>query len=217
MIFILLVQPRAFVVCRLNELCSFLKYFIVVADTRDIPQIDLAFAFSAAAVDAEDSFDKMKDTLDAIIKQYGTDKIRYAVITFGSTSSVIVNFGDDRGKDALRTIVKQLSRPAGDPDIKNALKRAESLFENASPSPGSRKILVIFIDKKSTNSRIDIKEAAKPLIDKNVTIVPAAVGSEVDVDEIELLPPNKYYIAVCPIPEPDTWPDKIIDKALKGK
>lgn len=217
MIFISLVQPRAFVVCRLNELCSFLKDFIVVADTRDIPQIDLAFAFSAAAVDAEDSFDKMKDTLDAIIKQYGTDQIRYAVITFGSTSSVIVNFGDDSGKDALRTIVKQLSRPAGDPDIKNVLKRAESLFENASPSPGTRKILVIFIDKKSTNSRIDIKEAAKPLIDKNVTIVPAAVGSEVDVDEIELLPPNKNYIAVCPIPEPETWPDKIIDKALKGK
>lgn len=172
---------------------------------------------SAAAVDADDIFDKMKDTLDTIIKQYGTDKIRYAIITFGSTSSVIVNFSDERGKDELRTIVEQLSRPVGDPNIKNVLKEVESLFQNAPPRPGSRKILVIFIDKKSTNSRNDIKEATEPLFNKNVTIVPAVVGPEVDVDEIEVIVEHKAEIAVCPVPEPETWPDKIIDKALKGK
>ena len=172
---------------------------------------------SAAAVDADDTFDKMKDTLDTIIKQYGTDKIRYAILTYGSTSSVIVNFGEDRGKDELRTIVDQVSRPAGDPNITNVLKEVESLFQNAPPRPGSRKILVIFIDKKSTNSRNDIKEAAEPLFNKNVTIVPAIVGPEVDVDEIEVIPIHKGEIAVCPVPEPETWPDIIIDKALKGK
>lgn len=167
---------------------------------------------SAAAVDADDTFDKMKDTLDTIIKQYGADKIRYALMAFGSTSSVIVNFGDDHGKDELRTIVEQLSRPAGDPDLKNALETAESLFDNAPPRPGSRKVLVIFIDKKSTSSRNDIKEAAKPLIEKNVTIVPAAVG----IDRIEIVVPPAI-IPECPLPTPEVWPDRIMGKVVKGK
>lgn len=188
-----------------------------IADTRDIPAIDLALALSAAAVDAEDTFDKIKDTVDTIIKRYGTDKIRYALMTFGDTPSVIVDFSDDRGKDALRTTVQQLTRPTGDPDLTKLLKEAEQLFDNAPPRPGSRRILVVFIDKKSTNSRVDIKEAAKPLINKNTTIVPAAVGPEVDVDEIEGITPNKEYIAICELPDPEKWPEIIIDKALLGE
>lgn len=187
-----------------------------VADTRDIPDIDLAFALSAAAVDAEDTFDKIQDTVDAIIKQYGTDKIHYALLTFGDTPSIIVDFSDDRGKDALRTTVQQLSRPTGDPDVKKALEEAEQLFDNAPFRPGSRRILVIFVDKKSTNSRSDLKEASKPLIEKNVTIVPATIGPEVDIDEIEVLPANKEYIAICEPFQPETWPENIIDTALKG-
>lgn len=187
-----------------------------VADTRDIPDIDLAFALSAAVVDAEDTFDKIQNTVDAIIKQYGTDKIHYALLTFGDTPSIIVDFSDDRGKDALRTTVQQLSRPTGDPDLKKALEEAEQLFDNAPFRPGSRRILVIFVDKKSTNSRSDLKEASKPLIEKNVTIVPATIGPEVDIDEIEVLPANKEYIAICEPFQPETWPENIIDTALKG-
>lgn len=172
---------------------------------------------SAAAVDAEDTFDKMKDAVDTIIKQYGTEKMRFAVVTFGSRSSVDLNFGAYRDKDQLRTTIQQLSRPDGDPDIERVLKEAQNLFEKASSRPGSRKVLVIFIDKKSTNGRGEIVEAAKPLKANNVTIVPAIVGPEVDVDEIEVLVTYKPEIAVCPVPEPRTWPKKITDKVLKGE
>ena len=194
-----------------------LLFMRCIADTRDIPDIDLVFALSAAAVDADDTFDKMKDTVDTIIKQYGTDKIRYALMTFGDTPSVIVDFSDGRGKQALRTAVQQLSRPTGDPDVEKALKEAENLFDNALPRPGSRRILVIFVDKKTPNSRDDLKEAANPMIEKTVTIVPVVVGPEVDIDEIEVIPPNKEYIAICEPLEPDTWPEIIIDKSLKGE
>lgn len=186
------------------------------SDTRDIPAIDLAFALSAAAVDADDIFDKMKNTVDTIVKLYGVDKIRYALVTFGDKANTVADFDNDRGKDALRTIVQNVSRPTGEPDVREALEEVEKLFENATPRPGSWKVLVVFIDKKSANSRDDIKEAAKPLIEKNVTIIPATVGSEVNVDEIEVLVTNKEFIAVCPVPEPDTWPEIIIDKAIQG-
>ena len=190
--------------------------FFFISDARDIPAIDLAFALSAAAVDADDIFDKMKNTVDTIVKLYGVDKIRYALVTFGDKANTVADFDNDRGKDALRTIVQNVSRPTGEPDVREALEEVEKLFENASPRPGSWKVLVVFIDKKSANSRDDIKEAAKPLIEKNVTIIPATVGSEVNVDEIEVLVTNKEFIAVCPVPEPDTWPEIIIDKAIQG-
>ena len=187
------------------------------ADTRDIPDIDLVFALSAAAVDAEDTFDKIKDTVDTIIKQYGTDKIRYALMTFGDAPSIKVDFSDGRGKEALRATVQQLSRPTGDPDVEKALKEAEKLFDNASPRPGSRRIVVIFVDKKTPNSRDGLKEAAESVIEKNVTIIPAVIGPEVDIDEIEVLPTNKEYIAICEPIMPQTWPEIIMEKSRKGE
>lgn len=168
-------------------------------------------------MDADDTFDKMKDAVDSIIKQFGTEKMRYAVVTFGSRSSVDVNFGAYRGKDQLRTNIQQLSRPDGDPDLERVLNEAQNLFEKASFRPGSRKVLVIFIDKKSTNELGEIVEAAKPLKANNISIVPAIVGPKVDVDEVEVLVTYKPQIAVCPVPEPKTWPQKITDKVLKGE
>lgn len=188
-----------------------------IADTRDIPDIDFVFALSAAAVDAEDIFDKIIDTVDAIIKHYGTDKFRYALMTFGDTPSVVVDFSDGRGKEALRATVQQLRRPTGEPDVVKALKEAEKLFDNAPPRPGSRKIVVIFVDKKTANTRDDLKEAAESLIEKNVTIVPAVIGPEVYIDDIEVIITNKEYIATCEPIEPQTWPEIIIDKSLKGE
>ena len=188
-----------------------------IADTRDIPDIDLVFALSAAAVDAEDTFDKIIYTVDEIIKLYGTDQIRYALMAFGDTLSVVVDFSDGRGKEALRAIVQQLRRPTGEPDVVKTLKEAEKLFDNAPPRPGSRKIVVIFVDKKTANSRGDLKEAAESITEKNVTLVPVVIGPEVYIDEIEVIPTNKEYIATCEPIEPQTWPEIIIDKFLKGE
>ena len=203
--------------CSCKASLSMHVFLYCISDTRDIPDIDLVLALSAAAVDAEDTFDKIKYTVDTIIKQYGTDKIRYALMTFGDTPSTIVDFSDGRGKEALRTTVQQLNRPTGDPDVEKALKEAEKLFDNASPRPGSRRIVVIFVDKKTPNSRGDLKKAAESGLEKNVTIIPAVIGPEVDIDEIEVLPTNKEYIAICEPMTPQTWPEIIIDKSLKGK
>lgn len=188
-----------------------------IVDTRDVPDIDLVFALSAAAVDAEDTFGKIIDTVDAIIKHYGTDQIRYALMTFGDTASVHVDFSDGRGKEALRVTVQQLRRPTGEPDVVKALKEADKLFDSASPRPGSRKIVVIFVDKKTANSRGDLKEAAESITEKNVTLIPAVIGPEVVIDEIEVIPTNKEYIAICEPIKPQTWPEIIIDKFLKGE
>ena len=52
-------------------------------DVPKIPEMNLAFAISARAVDDEANFEKMKDILKAIVQKFGSNRIHYSVITFG--------------------------------------------------------------------------------------------------------------------------------------
>ena len=48
-----------------------------------VPEIYLAFAFSATGVDAVTTFRLIKDTIKYIVNKYGTDKIHYGLLAFG--------------------------------------------------------------------------------------------------------------------------------------
>lgn len=61
-------------------------YFLLIffpLDVPKIPEMNLAFAFSARTVDDEANFEKMKDILKAIVQMFGSNRIHYSVITFG--------------------------------------------------------------------------------------------------------------------------------------
>ena len=46
--------------------------------------MDLVFAISSAAAGAEATFQRIKDTVKDIMQTYKTDKLRYALLAFGS-------------------------------------------------------------------------------------------------------------------------------------
>ena len=73
-----------------------------------IPMVDLAFAISSNAAGKEETFQKIKDAIDFIITYYGNDRIRYAVVTFGSSSYDDVKFQDGRTVDELRQLIELL-------------------------------------------------------------------------------------------------------------
>ena len=61
-------------------------YFVLVfllLVVPKIPEMNLAFAISARAVDDEANFEKMKDIVKAIVQKFGSNRIHYSVITFG--------------------------------------------------------------------------------------------------------------------------------------
>ena len=60
-----------------------------------VPEIDLAFAVSATATDADETFSRIKDTTKYIVKQYGTEQIHYALLAFGSVPSRARDFHRD--------------------------------------------------------------------------------------------------------------------------
>lgn len=53
------------------------------AEKPPVPEIDLAFAVSATATDANETFNRIKDTAKYIVKKYGTEQIHYALLVFG--------------------------------------------------------------------------------------------------------------------------------------
>lgn len=124
---------------------------------------DLAFAISSNAVDSEETFTKIKDAIDYIITYHGAERIRYAVVRFGSTSFEDISFQDVKTVDELREEIDQLARPSGVPNLKEALEKVKDIFEKAPDRPGAKKFLVVVMDTKSSSGPEEITREAEPL------------------------------------------------------
>ena len=157
-----------------------------------IPEVDLAFAISAASVEADNNFKKTKAVITAIIDTYGKNKLRYGVIVFGSRASSKIRFGDVLPRDEeLKTIVGSLSGPKEPPALDEALKKGKELFDNADERPNARKVLVVIVDKKSTSRLDELRRGAKRLEEDEIKVIPVAIGDEVDHAELEEMTPEK--------------------------
>lgn len=179
----------------------------------------MGFAISASAQDADKTFTLMTEAIDSIATHYVASKIRYALLTFGSTVSKEVTFTEDSpNPEELRKALEGVSRPSGAPDLKKALEEAKMMFKQATPRPGAKKVLIVIMDKKSASDASDVKEAAKLLEDVNVKVVPVAVGSEVSLSELEKTTTNKKFIVIVGNDEdPERLGEEIIRKALKSE
>ena len=65
--------------------------FLFIENAK-LDEIDLAFAISSAAADAETTFQRMKDTIKQIMQEYKTGKLRYGLLVFGDTTISSLNF-----------------------------------------------------------------------------------------------------------------------------
>lgn len=122
--------------------------------------IDLAFAISSNAPGSEQNFKKIKDAIDFIIRQFGADRIRYAVIRFGSSSFGDITFQDVESVDELRVQIDQLPRASGVPNLKEMLKKVKTVFDQATERPGAKRFLVVLMDTKSSSSPKEVTKEA---------------------------------------------------------
>lgn len=77
-------------------------------------------------------------------------------------------------------------------------------------------MLVIILDKKSSNTPAEIKTNAKPLEKSGIRVIPVAVGTDADPTELEKTTSNKENLLEVPKDEkPDRLGQKIMDKILK--
>ena len=188
-------------------------------DKLRVPRIDLGFVISATTVSASDTFQRIKDTINTIIDEYGVaSRLRYGLVVFGREAVLKLSFSEESADvNSLKAKITSTQRPDGEPNLQKALEEAKKLFDSEVARPGVKKVLVVITDKKSTSSQENVKKALVPLEEQKVKIVPVAVGSSADPNELERITSNRgYLIETKRELDPDTTAEKIMVKVLKG-
>lgn len=184
-----------------------------------IPKMDIVFAISANSIDADETFTLMKDSIRTILNdfKFGNGNVKYAVSVHGST---IIQLGDPSFgsiKD-LRASIERLTRQSRDPDLEKTLEEGLKIFQSPAARPGVKQVMVVLTDKQSTSSDEAIQRGAKLLDESNVRVIPVAIGSEADTNQlIKITPFRDDLIQAMKDKEPWILAREIIIKAFKGK
>ena len=176
------------------------------------------FAASAASATADTIFNKFKDMLKIVIDKYGTGKVRYAVLPFGSRAITAISFSKDPpSQEDLKRLVDGIVLQDGDADVKNALEKAKDLFGSAPKRTSAKNVLIVLTDKKSVNGLELLKQAAKPLEKDAIKVVPVALGNKANTKEMEIITTNKGYLVESPLEDtPDELAEKIMGNVIRG-
>ena len=98
------------------------------------------------------------------------------------------------------------------------MSEAKKLFDQASPRPSAKKVLVVIMDKKSSNKYQEIDVALKPLKEDDVKVVPVAVGTDASLDELKnITSAEEYVVTAEKSTDPVKLAEKVMIKVTKGK
>ena len=174
---------------------------------------------SATAASAPDTLQRIKNTINTIVEEYGiSNRLRYGLIVFGREASVKLRFGEETADlDMFKAKIASARQPSGEPDLQKALEEANKLFKSEPRRPDAKKVLVVISDKRSSSSPESVKSDVMLLEEQDVTIVPVAVGTSADLNELETITSNRGYLLKKERElDPDTTAEEIMEKVLKG-
>ena len=79
-----------------------------------IEDVDLVVAMCAVSTASDQSFKLMKDTVKSIVDKYGTSKIHYSVVLYGSQVVPMLKFSDKTlTKKGFKEYIDVLPKPKG--------------------------------------------------------------------------------------------------------
>ena len=158
----------------------------------------------------------MKDTISAIIGEYGLEKIDYGLIVFGDTASIKIQFSDFSNMNDLLRYLSFIPKRRSGASLDEALREAESLFTASAVRPHAKKVLVVITDLASGKTSSQLNEAATPLQDKGIKVVAVAIGREADPKELEIITSIDKIIKEEKSVQPDDLKKAIMVKVLTG-
>ena len=117
----------------------------------------------------------------------------------------------------IRTLLSSVSRQTGEPDLQKALEAAKEVFDKFSTRPNAKKVLVVIMDKKPTDTQDDIQEALKPLEGDKIKVVSVAVGPEADVETLKnITSTESNFVKAAKTVTPTKLAKDIMDKVISG-
>ena len=94
---------------------------------------------------------------------------------------------------------------------------AKRLFDQASPRPNAKKVLVVIMDTKSINEGAEIQVALQPLKEDEIKIVPVGIGPDADVNELKnITSAEGYLVKAKKTADPEMLAEKIMVKVISG-
>ena len=94
---------------------------------------------------------------------------------------------------------------------------AKRLFDQASPRPNAKKVLVVIMDTKSINEEEEIQAALQPLKEDEIKIVPVGIGPDADVNELKnITSAEGYLVKAKKTADPGMLAEKIMVKVISG-
>ena len=184
---------------------------------KQVQDVDVVFAISATASDAQQTFGVMKDVMKTIFEKHGVERMRLAIIVFGDAVSVRLSFDEEVTElEELKERIDNLPRNTGTPDLNAALVEGNSLLAEARPN--AKKVLVIISDDTSDSKPWEIRANARELEEEEIEVVPVGMGNEVDLKQLEHTTPHKdNLITAEKEDDTDDLADEILEKILRSK
>ncbi|KAJ7393298.1 hypothetical protein OS493_006267 [Desmophyllum pertusum] len=182
----------------------------------NIPKLDLVLAISSTGNNTEETFRLMTKTIDWLLQNYDSSKIRYGLLVYGDDATVLVhlknNTAADQVQEQLKTIVQSVGRSALD----KALETAAEMFAEAGDRQDADRVLVIMTDESSGLSEEVVAAATKPLERMMVKIIPVAVGDDVKPEEFKIVTHDFNIMTAKEDEDPFVLSHKIMEKAKHG-
>ena len=184
-----------------------------------IPVVDLGFAISATASNAKEHFQKMQEVIKTFIDKYGSNRMAYSVLTFGSNATVHVRFSDSASADDLLTrYVENIPQNSETASLDKALESAKDLFKSSNGGrSNAEKVLVVITDKKSDSMAHDVKKEAEILNEKDIRVIAVALGNEGEGELDDLSDVKGDVINTTASTSPAKIVEKIMERLLDSK
>lgn len=181
----------------------------------NIPKLDLVLAISSTGNNTEETFQLMTKTIDWLLQNYDSSKIRYGLLVYGDDATVVVhlknNTAADQVQEQLKTIVQSVGRSALD----KALETAAEMFAEAGDRQDADRVLVVMTDESSGLGEDVVVAATKPLERMMVKIIPVAVGDDVKPEEFKIVTHDFNIMTAKEDEDPFVLSHKIMEKVKR--
>ena len=163
--------------------------------------------------------DRIKAIIKDIVKQYGINKVHYSLATLDEKLDIALKFNQkvDSNPEFLGYIDSIRSNLGGS-DWAKSLGEAKGMFiEDNGGRVTAKKVLVVFIDDKSSSKDNDMEDSVRVLEDAGIRVIPIGLD-QAEKAELETLTLVEEDVLMPPKDEsPEETAKDIMDRALNGK
>ena len=161
--------------------------------------MNIAFLINAVSANSEGTFSLMKNTIKAIVTEYGTSKVQYFIIVYGDVvRAAIGSLG--KTPDVYNQLIGTISPASGGSRMDSGLEEAKKVFDKNVTRPNATNVVVVLTDSRSTGDDINTKKmkAGKDLDNMGIKIILVGIGQAADKTELEAVAPYKENIILTP-------------------